>query len=55
MPDLPKALIKSNFDREGMPPTASCEAWFAELSEVPKQAIAMSVRQILKSNEILGW
>jgi len=30
------------------------EAWFAELSEVPKQAISMSVRQIFKSKEILA-
>ena len=30
------------------------EAWFADLSEVPKQAISMSVRQILKSKEILA-
>jgi glucosamine-6-phosphate deaminase len=30
------------------------EAWFADISQVPKQAISMSVRQILKSNEILA-
>lgn len=30
------------------------EAWFADLSEVPKRAISMSVRQILKSKEILA-
>lgn len=30
------------------------EAWFANLSQVPKQAISMSVRQILKSKEILA-
>src|SRR5215469_6226215 len=30
------------------------EAWFGDLSEVPKQAISMSVRQILKSKEILA-
>jgi glucosamine-6-phosphate deaminase len=30
------------------------EAWFADLSEVPKQAISMSIRQILKSKEILA-
>ncbi|HXW54843.1 MAG TPA: glucosamine-6-phosphate deaminase [Candidatus Cybelea sp.] len=29
------------------------EGWYKELSEVPKQAISMSVRQILKSREIL--
>ena len=29
------------------------EAWFADLSAVPTQAISMSVRQILKSKEIL--
>jgi glucosamine-6-phosphate deaminase len=29
------------------------EAWFADLSRVPKQAISMSVRQILKAKEIL--
>jgi len=29
------------------------EAWFADLSEVPKRAISMSVRQILKAKEIL--
>src|SRR5690242_12198510 len=29
------------------------EAWFADISQVPKQAISMSVRQILKANEIL--
>ncbi len=30
------------------------EAWFANISQVPKQAISMSVRQILKSGEILA-
>jgi glucosamine-6-phosphate deaminase len=30
------------------------EAWFADLSQVPKQAISMSVRQILKAKEILA-
>jgi glucosamine-6-phosphate deaminase len=30
------------------------EAWFANISQVPKQAISMSVRQILKSDEILA-
>jgi glucosamine-6-phosphate deaminase len=30
------------------------EAWFADVSEVPRQAISMSVRQILKSNEIIA-
>lgn len=30
------------------------EAWFAEISQVPKQAISMSARQILKSREILA-
>jgi len=30
------------------------EAWFAELSEVPPQAISMSVRQILKAKEIIA-
>lgn len=29
------------------------EGWFKDLSEVPKRAISMSVRQILKSKEIL--
>lgn len=29
------------------------EAWFKDLSEVPKRAISMSVRQILKAKEIL--
>jgi len=29
------------------------EGWFANLSEVPKRAISMSVRQILKAREIL--
>lgn len=29
------------------------EAWFADLSEVPKRAISMSVRQILKAREIV--
>jgi glucosamine-6-phosphate deaminase len=29
------------------------EAWFANISQVPKQAISMSVRQILKAREIL--
>lgn len=29
------------------------EGWFKDFSEVPKQAISMSVRQILKSKEIL--
>jgi glucosamine-6-phosphate deaminase len=30
------------------------EAWFADISQVPKQAISMSARQILKSREILA-
>jgi glucosamine-6-phosphate deaminase len=30
------------------------EAWFSDISQVPKQAISMSVRQILKSKEILA-
>ncbi len=30
------------------------EAWFADISEVPRQAISMSVRQILKSKEIIA-
>lgn len=29
------------------------EGWFKDLSEVPQRAISMSVRQILKANEIL--
>jgi glucosamine-6-phosphate deaminase len=29
------------------------EGWFADLSEVPRQAISMSVRQILKAREII--
>jgi glucosamine-6-phosphate deaminase len=29
------------------------EAWFADISQVPSQAISMSVRQILKAEEIL--
>src|SRR5437660_12754042 len=30
------------------------EAWFGKLSEVPRQAISMSVRQILKAKEIIA-
>jgi glucosamine-6-phosphate deaminase len=30
------------------------EAWFADISQVPKQALSMSVKQILKANEILA-
>jgi len=30
------------------------EAWFSDISQVPKQAISMSVRQILKAEEILA-
>jgi glucosamine-6-phosphate deaminase len=30
------------------------ESWFADLSEVPRRAISMSVRQILKSKEIIA-
>lgn len=30
------------------------EGWFADISEVPKQAISMSIRQIMKSKEILA-
>ena len=30
------------------------EAWFADISEVPRQAISMSVRQILKAKEIVA-
>lgn len=29
------------------------EGWFADLSEVPKQAISMTVRQVLKTEEII--
>lgn len=29
------------------------EGWFAKVEDVPKQAISMSVRQILRSNEII--
>ena len=30
------------------------EAWFSDISQVPKQAISMSARQILKTREILA-
>jgi len=30
------------------------EAWFADISQVPKRALSMSVRQILTANEILA-
>jgi glucosamine-6-phosphate deaminase len=30
------------------------EAWFADISQVPKQAISMSARQILRAKEILA-
>jgi glucosamine-6-phosphate deaminase len=30
------------------------EGWFADISEVPRQAISMSVRQILKAREIIS-
>ena len=30
------------------------EAWFQDISQVPRQAISMSVRQILKSKEIIA-
>jgi glucosamine-6-phosphate deaminase len=30
------------------------EAWFADISQVPTQALSMSVRQIMKSKEILA-
>jgi len=30
------------------------EGWFANLSEVPRQAISMSVRQIMKAKEIIA-
>jgi glucosamine-6-phosphate deaminase len=30
------------------------EAWFEDISQVPKQAISMSVRQILKARELLA-
>ena len=30
------------------------EGWFADMSEVPRQAISMSVRQILKAREIIA-
>lgn len=30
------------------------EAWFAEISQVPQQAISMSVKQILKAKELLA-
>src|SRR5438876_490427 len=30
------------------------EAWFSDISQVPKQALSMSVRRILKAKEILA-
>lgn len=30
------------------------EAWFGDISQVPKQAISMSIRQIMKAKEILA-
>ena len=30
------------------------EAWFADISQVPKQALSMSVQQILKAKEVLA-
>jgi glucosamine-6-phosphate deaminase len=30
------------------------EGWFADISEVPRQAISMSVQQILKAKEIIS-
>jgi len=30
------------------------EGWFKDLSEVPRQAISMSIRQVLKANEIIA-
>jgi glucosamine-6-phosphate deaminase len=30
------------------------EAWFADISQVPKQALSMSVQQVLKAKEILA-
>jgi glucosamine-6-phosphate deaminase len=30
------------------------EAWFADISQVPKQALSMSVRQIMKAKEIIA-
>src|SRR5205814_1490577 len=30
------------------------EAWFSDVSQVPKQALSMSVRQVLKAKEILA-
>jgi glucosamine-6-phosphate deaminase len=30
------------------------EGWFGDISEVPKQAVSMSIRQILKAKEILA-
>jgi glucosamine-6-phosphate deaminase len=30
------------------------EGWFADISQVPKQAISMSIRQILKSKKIIA-
>jgi glucosamine-6-phosphate deaminase len=30
------------------------EGWFADISEVPRQAISMSVRQILKAREVIA-
>ena len=30
------------------------EGWFGDISQVPKQAISMSIRQILKAKEILA-
>lgn len=30
------------------------EGWFADLSEVPRQAISMSIRQIMKAREIIA-
>jgi glucosamine-6-phosphate deaminase len=30
------------------------EAWFSDISEVPRQAVSMSIRQILKAKEIIA-
>jgi glucosamine-6-phosphate deaminase len=47
-----EAYLKVNLDRACRSQQVS-EGWFASLSEVPTQAISMSIRQIMKSKSIV--
>ena len=51
--EIEEPYIVVNLD-EGCRQQQVGEAWFANISQVPKQALSMSVRQVLKAKEILA-